>query len=227
MKGRVRHHALYGDIPLLVHQFMGRDGNVHEWVRPDPAFRPPLPEGAIRGDPSRQVYCPACHIPKYFYLDEKRECVECGNEFLFEATEQRFWYEQLQFNLHSVAIRCRSCRARRRRAAAYGRQIGEARKAVQQRPGDPAPYLDLAEGLVRQYQTSGVGKLEEAVWAAKQAGKLWPDGMEVEFWEGLSRWQLGQAAEARECLQRFIEHPAVVRRRYRAMVEEARELLKS
>ena len=91
-----------------------------------------------------------------------------------------------------------------------GGKSGRHEKAVQERPGDPAPYLDLAEGLVRQYQTSGAGKLEEAVWAAKQARKLWPDGMEVEFWEGASRWLLGQVAEARQCLQRFIEHPAAV-----------------
>jgi hypothetical protein len=222
---RVRSHPLYGSIPLVPREYSGPDGETYEWLEPDPEYRPPLPDGAIRGEPSRQVYYPAFHTPKYFYVDEQRECVECGAEFLFEAKEQRFWYEQLQFNLESVAVRCRSCRAKRRRAREYGKQVGLARSEVARRPEDPTPYLELAEGLVRQYQIRGEGRLEEAVWAARQARRLWPGGAEPDFWEGLGQWLSGRRAEGRSLLRKFTTHPAVVRRRYRPMAAEARGIL--
>jgi hypothetical protein len=210
---------------LVVREYVGPDGQTHEWLEPDPTFRPPLPPGAIRGDPSRQVYCSAFHTPKYFYLDEERECVDCDVGFLFEAKEQRFWYEQLQFNPNSVAIRCRACRAKRRTAAEYARQIGRSRVAVEENPEDPTPYLELAQGLVRQHQITGEGKLEEAVWAARQARKLWPGGAEADFWEGLGQWLSDRKEEATPLLKNFTQHPAAVRRRYRSMIAEARDLL--
>ena len=225
MTSQTRNHPLYGPIPLVAREYTWSDGKTYEWYEPDPTFRPPLPEGAVRGDPSRQSYYPAFHMPKYFYVDEERECVECGVEFLFEAKEQRFWYEQLQFNLNSVAIRCRGCRSRRRRATEFGRQVGVARARTKEGPKDPTPFLELAEGLVRQYQIKGKGNLEEAVWAARQARRLWPGSAEAEFWEGLGHWLSGREEEARSMLEVFVKHPAALRRRYRGMVAEARRLL--
>ena len=224
LKDLVHHHPLYGPIPLLVREYT-LDGEVHEWYEPDPAYRPALPTGAVRGDPSRQEYCGALHIPKYFYVDEARECVECGGPFAFTGREQQFWYEQLGFNLNSVAIRCGRCRAVRRTAARYGRQIGLAREAIEERPSDPTPFLELAEGLVRQYQNASTGNLDEAIWAARQGRKLWPASPEPDFWEGLSHYLSGRPAEARVCLGRFVSHPAVVRRRYRELVGEARDVM--
>ena len=227
MTCRIENHPVYGAIPLVAREYTGPGGKTYEWHEPDPTFRPPLPEGAVRGDPSRQSYYPAFHMPKYFYLDEERECVECGVQFLFEAKEQRFWYEQLQFNLNSVAIRCRACRARRRHAVEFGRQVGLARARAKELPKDPTPYLELAEGLVRQHQIKAKGNLEEAVWAARQARRLWPGGPEAGFWEGLGQWLSGRKEEARSALEAFIKHPAAVRRRYRGMVAEAKRLLES
>ncbi|NNF29095.1 MAG: hypothetical protein HKN73_17860 [Gemmatimonadetes bacterium] len=218
---------MYGEIPLLSREYTLPDGKTYEWYEPDPDYRPVLPEGAVRGDPSRQVYCSALHIPKYFYVDEERECVECGESFAFTGKEQQFWYEQLGFNLNSVAIRCPGCRALRRRASRYGRQIGMARKASAERPDDPTPYLELAEGLVRQFQNGSTGNLDEAIWAARQARKLWPGTPEPDFWEGLSHWMSDRRPEGRKCLSRFRSHPALVRRRYRGMSDEARGLLES
>jgi hypothetical protein len=224
---RVRVHQLYGSIPLVERVITGQDGESYPYLEPDPEFRPELPPGAIRGDPSRQSYCSVLHTPKYFYLDEDRECVDCGEAFVFEAKEQRYWYETLQFNLNSVAVRCPRCRGRRRRTAEYGRQVGLAREAVAADPQDPAPYLDLAEGLVRQHQASGAGGLDEAVWASRRAGRLWPGGGgDPEFWEGVAHWLSGRPATAEPLLRRFLSHPASIRRRYRPMVKEAQDLLR-
>ena len=154
---------MYGPIPLLAREYTLPDGETYEWYQPDPAYRPSLPAGAVRGDPSRQEYCEALHIPTYFYVDEEKECVGCGESFAFTGKEQQFWYEQLGFNLNSVAIRCRPCRAVRRKAGRYGRQIGRAREAAKERQSDPTPCLDLAEGLVRQYQNASTGNVDEAI----------------------------------------------------------------
>lgn len=216
---------MYGPIPLVAREYTRPDGESYEWYEPDPDYRPVLPDGAVRGDPSRQEYCPAFHVPKYFYVDEQRDCVGCGEPFTFSGKEQQFWYEQLGFNLNSVAIRCRSCRAVRRRTAQYGRQIGRARAAVAERPSDPTPYLELAEGLVRQCQNDSAGNLQEAIWASRQARRLWPGSAEPDFWEGLSHCMSDRPLEGRECLRRFLSHPALVRRRYRAMAREARGVL--
>ena len=100
MKRPVHQHPLFGAIPMLAREYSTPEGVPYVWYEPDPAYRPVLPEGAVRGDPTKQAYSPAFHIPKYFYVDEERECVDCGESFAFTAKEQQFWYEQLGFNLN-------------------------------------------------------------------------------------------------------------------------------
>jgi hypothetical protein len=122
-------HPLFGEIPLIHHSAVGRDGKVYEWWQYDPDYRPPLPRGAIPGDVRKQVYCPWHHVPKYFYVDHEDECIQCGNRFTFRATEQKYWYETLKFNFRSVPIRCLDCRRQRRSEHALREQIART-KAV-------------------------------------------------------------------------------------------------
>jgi hypothetical protein len=46
------------------------------------------------------------------YFDVKRECVDCGQPFIFFAREQQHWYEELGFGLESDGVRCVPCRRR-------------------------------------------------------------------------------------------------------------------
>jgi Probable zinc-ribbon domain len=62
---------------------------------------------AIVADTSKQL--PAT-IPVTHYLDAKRQCRECGRQFLFFALEQKYWYEELGFGLNSDCVRCITCR---------------------------------------------------------------------------------------------------------------------
>ena len=76
-------HPLYGEIPMIEVPYVtpkGRPTSTWTW---DLAYRPPLPKGALRGDPRRQSFC--CDVPKYFYLDIDATCIECGRPFVFEA----------------------------------------------------------------------------------------------------------------------------------------------
>lgn len=100
MKTRTERHPLYGDIPLITHTVVGTDGREYPWLEYDPHYKPALPKGAVQGNVAEQIYCRGHYAPKYFYLDEPRDCVQCGERFTFLATEQKFWYESLKFNFN-------------------------------------------------------------------------------------------------------------------------------
>src|SRR5262245_52943181 len=88
-------HRLYGAIPLVTEEHTDATGKVCRSQHYDLVYAPPLPPRAVRGNVRLQSYCPLCHVPKYFYVDEERDCVQCGAAFVFLATEQKYWYESL------------------------------------------------------------------------------------------------------------------------------------
>jgi hypothetical protein len=221
---RIEPHPLYGEVRLVRRTTSTKTGRPFEWWEYDPSFEPRLPRGALRGDPSKQVFCTAHHVPKYFYVDERRECIQCGTGFTFSPQEQRIWYETLKFNFNSVAIRCPDCRRRRRSEAALRNQIARVREELARSPEDPATLLALGEALVRYHQRTGEGSLQDAIAAVRKAKMLWSEAVESAFWEGLAHHLAGRAGRARACLERFLEH-STGNRRLSALAEEARELL--
>jgi len=72
---------------------------------------------AVRADISKQDYT-VC--PRHWYSDAIFKCADCGNEFLFSAREQRYWYEERKFYVDSYPKCCPDCRKmeRARRASA-------------------------------------------------------------------------------------------------------------
>ncbi len=48
--------------------------------------------------------------PPLAYFDTTKECSTCKKEFVFSKGEQKFWYENLKFTIHSKAKNCVSCR---------------------------------------------------------------------------------------------------------------------
>jgi hypothetical protein len=69
---------------------------------------------ALLADPTKQTYCDSW--PYYAYRDKRAKCEDCGSEFVFEATEQKHWYESLDFWVQSYPKRCKTCYAKRRGA---------------------------------------------------------------------------------------------------------------
>src|SRR5262249_46576320 len=116
-------HPVYGPIPYTAAGY-------------DVGFRPDLPPGAVRGDPSRQAgYCSHCRPPRYFYVDTDLTCRQCGTGFVWPAGQQRHWYEVL--GLSSAArppSRCPACRREKQVARAAGRRLSQATLAVRERP---------------------------------------------------------------------------------------------
>ena len=197
-------HPLYGEIRQIRRSTVGRDGRTYEWWEHDPAFFPPVPKGAVAGDVSKQVFCAACHDPKYFYVDEAQSCLQCGSRFTFSAAEQKHWYETRQFNFGLVPIRCQNCRRQRRTEHALREQLARARQLTRDAPGDPSGHLALARAIVEYHERTGAGRLDDAVAAARRAGKIWRDAPDATLWEGVAHARAGRAKQARECLSRFL-----------------------
>jgi hypothetical protein len=215
-------HPLYGNIPLIRHATVGRDGRTHEWWEYDPTFCPRVPKGAVPGDVSKQVFCSACHEPKYFYVDETRTCVQCASRFIFSGAEQKYWYETRKFNFHSVPIRCKSCRRLRRTEHAMREGIARARQTTRDAPGDPSAHLTLARAIVEYHERTGAGSLDDAVAAARKAAKVWKDAPDASLWEGIAHARTGRAKQARECLTEFLARAPDV---HASLLAKAREYL--
>lgn len=169
---RVAKHSLFGDIPLAARTTTDGRGQTVTSYDYDHDYRPPLPLGAVRGEPRAQHFCPMCHIPRYFYVDQARRCVSCGCDFVFSGAEQKYWFENLKFHFDSVAIRCLDCRRKLRGERALLNAIQRSRAAFAERPTDPKATLAVAEAIVRLHEHAGHGNLNEAISQARKAAKL-------------------------------------------------------
>jgi hypothetical protein len=49
-----------------------------------------------------------------YYQDIKFRCEDCGQDVVWAADDQRFWYEQLHGSPYSTAKRCGDCRRKRK-----------------------------------------------------------------------------------------------------------------
>jgi len=223
VKPPTNHHPLYGDIPLIERRSRV-NGKDYSWWEYDPLFKPKLPKGAVAGDVSRQQYCTPHHVPKYFYVDEEKTCVQCGEVFTFSAKEQKFWYEALQFNFGSTAIRCRTCRRRKQSERALREQIGMALRQIEANPDDPAVLIDLARATVRYREQVGEGNLDRAIAACRKAFAEWPASPEPLFWEGKCHDLAGRHSRAKACLLKFIAEARRVDRFRKLVAEAKREL---
>ena len=67
---------------------------------------------AIVANPVAQKFCD--YPPYLAYFDVPLRCEDCGSKFVFEASEQRFWYEELKFWVQSRPKQCAACRKIRR-----------------------------------------------------------------------------------------------------------------
>ncbi len=52
--------------------------------------------------------------PPEFYSDRDYVCVDCGNQEIWSAEQQKWWYETVQALIYTAEIRCRDCRAKKR-----------------------------------------------------------------------------------------------------------------
>jgi hypothetical protein len=145
-----------------------------------------MPAGAVVGDVSKQVYCAFCHAPKYYYVDEKRTCAQCGVHFVFSATEQKHWYETLQFHFDSTAIRCVKCRRQKRYERGAQMRLAEAGQRRKENPNDPGALLEFAESITELRRIGGQGDLAAAIAACRKARRVSAEMILAWYWEGVA-----------------------------------------
>ena len=200
----VRHHPVFGDVPLVPKTSLERDGTKRISWQLDLDWTPRLPDGAVRGNPRRQVFF--SDHPRYWYTDDARVCVQCSQAFVFTAHDQKHWYETLQYNLRSVAGRCKACRKQRRSEKALRVALVNASAEATKHPGDPAALLGYAEATVAHVERFGQGDLERAIALCRKA--LRAGAHEALYWEGRCQELAARRAKAVEAYRAFVEKGA-------------------
>ena len=194
-------HPLFGEIPIITMESTSR----LEYWDYDPDYKPKLPPGAVRGDVQSQHFCRMCHVPRYFYVNEDKTCVQCGQDFVFSAKEQKYWYESLGFHFDATAVRCPKCRRIRRTIKALNNQLALTKRKLRQKPNDPSLLLSLARSIVAFHQRTKSGNLDEAISACRRAIKLWPEAFEAVYWEGMCHLAAGRKNKADALFTSFIK----------------------
>lgn len=213
-KRTVSHH-LYGEIPLIKRDSI--------W-RCDPDFQPKLPPNAVRGDVRKQEFCYWCHFPKYFYIDEDHRCIECGIEFTFSASEQKFWYEDLKFNFYSKPIRCSDCRRKKRNENALKVRLTDISNKVNESPSDPEILIEYAEVTYDYFRYFGRGNLAQAISSARKAFGLSPTSFEALYWEAACQDAAGHSRKANQTYQYFLDVSKPTNR-YKLLLKQAEQRL--
>ena len=207
-------HPVYGTIP---YRFPGGY---------DLKYRPDLPPGAVRGDPSRQSrFCSHCRPPKYFYVDQELRCRECRTAFLWPARQQRHWYEVLQLSAAAGPPgRCTGCRRERRAARAVRQRLARAADTVRAAPEDLDALLEFAAAMAEHGQKLGEGDVTRGIAAARKAARLDPGAHTAHFWEAVCHDVAGHTERAADCYRRFA-HTAHRARSLRKLLGQAHRRL--
>ena len=72
-----------------------------------------LPAGVLKADMERLAQLNgSCFWHRGYYEDRVYRCRDCGADCVWTARDQKWWYEQAQAHLDSVANRCRPCNAK-------------------------------------------------------------------------------------------------------------------
>jgi hypothetical protein len=70
----------------------------------------PAPVGAVMANCEALSHNKNAIFLPLFYVDYAFNCRDCGTAQIWTAKQQKWWYEIMQGNINSVAVRCRPCR---------------------------------------------------------------------------------------------------------------------
>lgn len=204
-KQKTAHHYLFGDIPLVEKKYVDKLGKEHSDYQYDPDFRPKIPPGAVSGNINKQVFSFGFDVPKYYYEDKERKCVQCGENFVFSAKEQKYWFETLQFNFNTEAIRCLSCRKQKRSEKALVNELALLKKSHKENPKDPYIMLEMARVICTFFECTSKGDLEEAISFSRKAMRSDKTLVEGFFWEAMAQKLSGRDEKSKKLFETFLQ----------------------
>lgn len=62
-------------------------------------------------------------VERGYYLDQPFTCCDCGSEEVWLAKQQQWWYEVMQADIWTKAVRCRACCIAERQRKSEARRI--------------------------------------------------------------------------------------------------------
>ena len=199
-------HPVYGRLRVIVRQVI-RDGTPSGAPISffDLDYQPPLPEGAVRGNPRNCApFCNHCNPPTYFYLDQALDCVQCEQAFVFTAKEQKQWFEEMKVHIRTRCLRCPACRARRHSKRVLQRNLSEAMTDFEKEPDNELINLLVARSLVEHILGTGEGNIEKAIHHARLGRARSALHPESWFWEAKAHQLAGRKEKCLECFSRFL-----------------------
>ncbi len=104
-----------------------------------------------------------------WYEDVFFACKDCGNQERWTARQQQWWYEVARGEIETTAIRCKSCRQKKRAADAAATERTRQHKLVKAQ----SKAATLAEKLAAQ-GPEGFAVLNLPVTALSLPKRLWP-----------------------------------------------------
>jgi phage terminase large subunit GpA-like protein len=78
---------------------------------------------ALIGNPAAPLYCD--FDPYLAYVDVNKICEKCGEEYVFQKEEQKYWYETLRFWIQSKPKHCHKCRQEIREERKLNNELSE------------------------------------------------------------------------------------------------------
>ncbi|MCP8688916.1 zinc-ribbon domain containing protein [Marinobacterium sedimentorum] len=85
-----------------------------------------VPAGAVMADPASLAHNNTYGRLPRFYVDVAIVCRNCGEEEVWPAPRQKWWYEVKKGDINIRAVLCRACRAAQKLRKAEARAASEA-----------------------------------------------------------------------------------------------------
>lgn len=168
---------------------------------------PPVPRGALRGNPARQPF--SFSVPIRFYVDVERRCRGCGAEFVLTAREQKRWTETLGLRLDSRASRCPACRRAFLGERGLQAALSDASRALAGAPLHAPAVLAYARAAAACAARFGHAPLDAALGALAALRRHEPAEVEALYLEGLCLEAAGRKGRAEQAFRRFLSAAAM------------------
>ena len=121
-------------------------------------------------------------LPSY-YEDQTYWCVDCGEEQMFTAKEQKDYYETKKRYIYKGWTRCETCYEARLKQRRIRRELHESYKALKDQLDDTMAVFTHAQTMVKHREIIGFNDLQLAIRLLQNVEKKVPKEMQPEILE--------------------------------------------